>query len=159
MNAVAEAAPSGSTTGPNQYLTFLLGEEEYGVEILTVQEVKAFTALTPLPTVPPHVRGVMNLRGTIIPVIDLRKLFGTGTTECTPLTVTVVVTIGTKVVGLLADAVSDVVSIAADDIREPPDCGEDGGHRTITGIAHRGERLLFFLDLGRVLGHSEPRGN
>jgi purine-binding chemotaxis protein CheW len=150
------AGPGGPASDSDLYLTFLIGEEEYGFEILKVQEVKAFTAITPLPNVPAHIRGLMNLRGTIIPIIDLRRLFGKGKTQCNHLTVTIVVTVGSKVIGLLADAVSDVVQIHKDDIHPPPEVVSGGG-RALTGIAEAGGKMVFFLDVECILqSEDEP---
>src|SRR5215813_2794113 len=94
---VAEAA--GFAVASNQFLTFLLGDEQYGVEILKVQEIKGYSAITPIPNTPSYIKGVMNLRGTIVPVLDLRAKFGMTETEYTPFTVIIVVTVGTKVMG------------------------------------------------------------
>src|SRR5581483_10415500 len=99
-------APSQSVGG--QFLTFTLGGESYGVEILAVQEIKGGAAITPIPNAPRHVRGVMNLRGTIIPVVDLRTRLGMPAPEDDRVTVIVVVRVGARTQGLIVDAVSDV---------------------------------------------------
>lgn len=134
-----------------QYLTFRLGDEEYGVEILAVQEIKGGAAITPIPGTPPHVRGVMNLRGTILPVVDLRARLGGGAGGAGPFPVIVVVRIGERMVGLLVDAVSDVVELAAADIQPAPALGPQAGARIVSGIGQAGERLVVLLDAGEVL--------
>src|SRR6058998_2848247 len=101
--------PATAADGP-QYLTFRLGAEEYGVEILKVQEIRSYSAVTPVPNTPRAVRGVMNLRGQIIPVLDLRTKFGMPEAEYSRFAVVIVVVISGKVVGLLADGVSDVLT-------------------------------------------------
>src|SRR5438105_13877699 len=105
----------------NQYLTFALGDEEYGVEILKVQEIRGYAPITPIPNTPPHIKGVMNLRGAIIPVVDLRRKLAMPATECSPFTVIIVVTVGTRVMGVIVDAVSDVLDIPPMDIQPTPD--------------------------------------
>jgi purine-binding chemotaxis protein CheW len=142
-------------TDGSQYLTFALGEEEYGVEILKVQEIKGYTAITPIPNTPPHIRGVMNLRGTIVPVVDLRTKLGMQETEYSQFTVIIVVTVGTKVMGLIVDAVSDVLNIPKSDIQATPDFGASVDARFINGMAKAGEKLVVLLNIDRVLGGDE----
>lgn len=142
-------------TDGSQYLTFALGQEEYGVEILKVQEIKGYTAITPIPNTPPHIRGVMNLRGTIVPVVDLRSKLGMQETEYSQFTVIIVVTVGTKVMGLIVDAVSDVLNIPVSDIQATPDFGASVDARFINGMAKAGEKLVVLLNIDRVLGGDE----
>jgi purine-binding chemotaxis protein CheW len=142
--------PGGLSDGVGQYLTFTLGQEEYGIEILVVQEIRGYAAVTPVPNTPRHVRGVMNLRGTIIPVIDLRRLFGLAEVEYSRFNVIVVVTVGSKVMGVLVDAVSDVLTLPPENI-QPPDFGEAGGG-AVSGLAQAGDKVVLLLDIDRVLG-------
>ena len=102
-----DAAPVG--VGTDQFLTLMLGDQEYGLPILDVQEIRAFSRLTPLPNAPSFVRGVINLRGLIVPVIDLRARFGLEVVDYTRFTVFVLVRLGTKTSGLAVDAVADLV--------------------------------------------------
>jgi purine-binding chemotaxis protein CheW len=145
----------GFATDGSQYLTFTLGDEEYGVEILKVQEIKGYSTITPIPNTPPYVRGVMNLRGTIIPVVDLRSKFAMPETEYTRFTVIIVVTIGTKVVGLVVDAVSDVLNVPRGDIQPTPDFGSQVDTRFIEGMAKAGDKLIVLLNIDKVLGAEE----
>jgi purine-binding chemotaxis protein CheW len=135
----------------SQYLTFSLGQEEYGVEILKVQEIKGYSTITPIPNTPPHVKGVMNLRGTIIPVVDLRSKLGMPTAEYSPFTVIVVVKVGSKTMGLVVDAVSDVLNIPSRGLQPTPDFGAQVDAAFISGMAKAGEKLVVLLDLDRVL--------
>ena len=107
----------------SQYLTFTLGEEEYGLEILKVQEIKGYSPITPIPNTPPYIKGVMNLRGTVIPVVDLRSKLSMAAAEYNQFTVIIVVTVGAKVMGLIVDAVSDVLNIPKEHIQATPDFG------------------------------------
>lgn len=134
-----------------QYLTFLLGAEEYGVGILRVQEIKGHSAITPLPNVPPHLRGVINLRGTVVPIVDLRVRFGMPVAELTRFNVFVIVSLGRRVLGLLVDAVSDVLDIDEDRIQAPPDLGPTVDLSFVSGMARIDERLISLLDLDRLL--------
>ncbi len=138
-----------------QYLTFRLGDEEYGVEILKVQEIKGYSAITPIPNTPAYIKGVMNLRGTIVPVLDLRARFGMSATAYTPFTVIIVVTVGTTVMGLVVDAVSDVLDIPREHVQATPDFGSQVDARYVDGMARAGDKLVVLLDIDRVLGVGE----
>jgi purine-binding chemotaxis protein CheW len=144
-----------SADSADQFLTFIIGQEEYGIEILKVQEIRGFSPTTPIPNAPQYVRGVMNLRGTIIPVLDLRSRFGLERVEYNRFNVIIVVTIGTKVVGLLVDAVSDVLTIPRTEIQAPPDFGGSAETRIIKGLAQANDKVLMLLDIDHVLSSTE----
>jgi purine-binding chemotaxis protein CheW len=136
----------------SQFLTFTLQNEEYGIEILKVQEIKGFSKITPIPNAPPFVRGVMNLRGTVVPIIDLRARFLMTEKEYDQLTCIVVVNVGARVVGLVVDTVSDVLNIPNDSIADPPELASVGDSSCITGMGKLGERIVMLLDTGRLVG-------
>jgi purine-binding chemotaxis protein CheW len=139
----------------NQYLTFTLGAEEYGIEILKVQEIKGYSAITHIPNAPPHVKGVMNLRGTVIPVVDLRRKFSMEMVEFNKFSVIIVVMVGEKVAGLVVDAVSDVLDIDSASVRPAPDFGSRADTRFIRGVASMGEKLVVLLDVDRLVTEEE----
>jgi purine-binding chemotaxis protein CheW len=139
-----------------QYLTFQLAGEEYGVDILKVQEIRAIGPITPMPNTPPHVKGVMNLRGVIIPVLDLRSRFGMPAEAYGRFTVIIVVTVGVQVVGLVVDSVSDVLTIARESIEPAPGVAGSEAGACVAGLAHHGDRLVIMLDLTAILGSPEP---
>ena len=139
-------------TDDNQYLTFTLGQEEYGVEILKVQEIKGYSAITPIPNTPAYVKGVMNLRGAIIPIVDLRAKLAMSEAAYNQFTVVIVVRVGAKTVGVVVDAVSDVLNVPTDDIQATPDFGAQVDARFISGLAKAGEKLVILLDIDKVLG-------
>ncbi len=139
-------------TDGSQYLTFTLGAEEYGVEILKVQEIKGYSAITPIPNTPTYVKGVMNLRGAIIPIVDLRAKLAMSEAAYNQFTVIIVVRVGAKTVGVVVDAVSDVLNIPTKDIQPTPDFGAQVDARFISGLAKAGERLVVLLDIDKVLG-------
>ncbi len=149
------ADPSGTAAGTSQFLTFTLGDEQYGVEILKVQEIKGYSAVTPIPNTPAHIKGVMNLRGIVVPVVDLRAKFSMPSAEYNKFTVIIVVTIREKVMGLVVDAVSDVLDIPPSEIRMAPDLGVRVDTRFISGMASIGETLTVLLDIERLLSDGE----
>lgn len=104
-----------------QYVTFTVGDEEYGIDILAVREIRGWTPESRLPNLPDYVRGVINLRGIIIPIFDLRARFGGGATQVTRRHVVVVMQVGERTRGILVDAISDILAIAHDQIKPPPD--------------------------------------
>lgn len=142
----------GFTTDGSQYLTFTLGQEEYGVEILKVQEIKGYSAITPIPNTPAYVKGVMNLRGAVIPIVDLRAKLAMSEAAYNQFTVIIVVRVGAKTVGVVVDAVSDVLNIPTKDIQATPDFGAQVDARFISGLAKAGDKLVVLLDIDKVLG-------
>ncbi len=140
-----------------QYLTFNLADEYYGVDILKVQEIKGYTTVTRIPNTPDYLKGVLNLRGTIVPIVDLRMKFGMGITEPTSFTVVVVVNVRNRVMGFLVDAVSDVLDLNAKDIQPPPELGSAVDIKFVAGIGNANDRLVTLLDIDRVLTEDEVK--
>ncbi len=138
-----------------QFLTFLLEDQEYGLEIFKIREIRGYAPITPIPNVPAHVRGVMNLRGTVLPVIDLRMKFHLPAVEYNKFTVIVIATVGEKTVGLLVDAVSDVLTVANGAMRDAPDFGAAVDTRFINGVFQSREHLTVALNLEELLSESE----
>jgi len=151
--ATAEPSVQAVTdrTDTQQYLTFVVADEQYGVDILRVQEIKGYTAVTRIPTMPDYLKGILNLRGVIVPIIDLRLKFRMEPTEPTPFTVIVVVTVGERVIGMIVDAVSDVLELPAKEIQPPPELGGHVDISFVLGIGSANDRLVTLLDLDRVL--------
>lgn len=150
--------PSESATGGSQFLTFNLGEELYGVDILRVQEIKGYTAVTKIPNTPSYIKGVLNLRGTIVPIVELRTKFGMPTIEYTMFTVIIVVVVNEKVMGLVVDAVSDVLDIDKTDVQAPPNFGARINVSFMKGIGKSGDKLVTLLDIDRMLSGEEFQG-
>ncbi len=140
-----------------QFLTFNLAEEFYGVDILKVQEIKGYTNVTKIPNTPDYLKGVLNLRGTIVPIVDLRLKFGMGVTEPTSFTVVVVVNVRNRVMGFLVDAVSDVLDLNAKDIQPPPQLGNTVDITFVAGIGNSNDHLVTLLDIDRVLTDDEVK--
>lgn len=135
----------------NQYLTFQLQEEEYGLDILKVQEIKNYSRITPIPNTPAYIKGAMNLRGTVVPIVDLRQRFGMSVAEYNQYTVIIVVNIGSRVVGLIVDAVNDVLNISPDDMEGAPNLGADVDTSFISGLAKQKDRLITLLNIDSLV--------
>lgn len=148
-----------STDNTDQFLTFSLSGEEYGVDILDVQEVKVWTSVTQLPNTPPYVKGVLNLRGTVVPVIDLRICFGIESIEYNDTTVIVVLKLKIgeqdRIVGLVVDAVSDVLDIDKANIRSTSEFDLTQNTESITGVATLENKMVILLDPSRLIGEGE----
>lgn len=134
-----------------QLVTFALGSEEYGVDIMRVQEIIRFQNVTRVPQMPAFIEGVINLRGNVIPVIDLRKRFELGNTEHTAQTRIVVINVEHKTMGIVVDAVSEVLRLAEEQIEPPPPVVAGIGHEYLLGVGKVHGRLLILLDLDQIL--------
>jgi len=147
------------TVRAGKYLTFKLAAEEYGLEILKVQEIIGMLKVTHVPRLPEHVRGVVNLRGKIIPVIDLRLKFGLPAKEDSARTCIVVVQVnrqGTRlIIGVLVDDVSEVLNVAANQIEPPPAFDAAVDTEFLLGMGKVGQKVVMLLDIDRVLGRDE----
>jgi purine-binding chemotaxis protein CheW len=142
-------------TAGGEYLTFRLGVEEYGIDILKVQEIRSYEAPTRIANSPPFLKGVVNLRGVIVPIIDLRLKLGCELAELNALTVVIVLNIQGRVVGAVVDSVSDVMQLPANTIQPAPDMSAVVDIRFIQGIANVGERMLILMDIERLLSSGE----
>ncbi len=145
-----------------QFLTFTLAEEEYGVDILRVQEVKGWAPVTKIPRSPDYVQGVLNLRGTIVPVVDLRMRFHLDRIDYTRRTVIVVINIeidaGRRVIGVVADGVSDVINVPVENVKDAPDFGTKVHTDFISGLATIDENMVMLLDIDKLLTAAEIKG-
>ena len=135
-----------------QFITFTLGDAEFGIDIMLVREIKGWTHTTVLPKAPSYMRGVINLRGVIVPILDLRARFGMGLTEPTPAHVVIMVTAAQRITGLLVDAVSDIISVAPDMVRPVPDVGTSVGETFLDGLAALGDRMVTLVSLDGLIG-------
>ena len=138
-----------------EYLTFTLGPEEYAIDILKVQEIRGYEKPTAIANAPNFIKGVINLRGTIVPVVDLRIKFQVGKAEYTPFTVVIILNLANRVVGIVVDGVSDVTSLRPDQIRPAPEFAATVDTRYIQGLATLEERMLIVVDITRLMLSSE----
>lgn len=147
----------------DQFLSFFLEGEEYGVDILRVQEIKCWDNATMIPNAPSYVKGVINLRGTIVPVVDLRLRFGLEPVEYTPTTVVIVLKVESadkeRTVGFIVDAVSEVYSIENDSLQAPPDMGEAIDKSFVRGLACINEKMVVMLDIDRLAPDQDKADN
>lgn len=134
-----------------QVVCFTLGEQTYGIGIEAVREIRAWSPATSLPSAPDFVRGVIDLRGTIVPILDLKARFSQGRTEPTKSHVVIVTQIGEQVVGVLVDSVSDIVKVAAADIRDVPAIGGGKAAETLDGLVSVNERMIALISAERIL--------
>ncbi|MFZ5709516.1 MAG: chemotaxis protein CheW [Pseudomonadota bacterium] len=138
-----------------ELLSFRLGEQEYSVDIMSVREIRGWTRATPLPHAPSHIRGVINLRGNVLPVVDLSTRLGMAPVEGDPRNVIIVVHLGNQVAGLLVDAVSDIIALPRSDLQAPPALGADGANSCIEAITIVEGRMIRVLNLGGVFPSGE----
>ncbi len=148
-------APAALAMHGGEYLTFRLGQEEYGIDILKVQEIRSYEAPTRIANAPSFLKGVVNLRGVIVPIIDLRVKLGCDTAELNALTVVIVLNMRGKVVGAVVDAVADVTQLDGGQIQPAPEMSAAVDMRFIQGIANVGERMLILMDIESILSSSE----
>jgi purine-binding chemotaxis protein CheW len=134
-----------------KYLTFFLSSEEYGVEILKVQEIIGRMPITPVPLTSKYIRGVINLRGKIHPIMDLNVKFGMNQTEITDETCMIVIKTASLMMGILVDKVSEVVNVASDDIEDTPSFGSDVDTEYLLGVGKTGGRIRLLLDIEKVI--------
>jgi purine-binding chemotaxis protein CheW len=134
-----------------QYLSFRLAAEHYGIDIMKVQEIRSYEAPTRMPNTPGFFRGVVDLRGVIVPILDLRVRFGCPTAAFTTSTVVIVLDLGARVVGVVVDAVSDVVTLSEDMVRPAPDMASIVDAGCISGLAQAGQEMLILLDVDAML--------
>ena len=138
-----------------EYLTFTLGPEEYAIDILKVQEIRGYEAPTTIANAPDFLKGVINLRGTIVPIVDMRIKFNVGKVEYTPFTVVIILNIAGRVVGMVVDSVSDVTMLRPDQIRPAPEFASTVDTKYINGLGTLGERMLIVVDIEKLMISSE----
>lgn len=148
-----QSTDHSATTGSDdvrQFISFTIGTEEYGVDIMAIREIKGWTATTELPNTPDYMRGVINLRGAIIPIFDLRARFSEGLTETTARHVIIVVAVRQKVLGILVDAVADIITVSTADIQPVPEIEQKADSALLAGLVTVDGRMVALLDLDRL---------
>lgn len=156
MTAVADSiSMERAAQDEQQYLTFIMAGEEYGVDILAVQEIRGWEQSTVIPNAPDYIKGVINLRGTIVPIMDLRARFGLARVEYSPVTVVIILKVdgqhGERVMGIVVDAVSDVYTIAEGTTRRAPELSEDNNSVFIKGLVNVNDKMVILLDVASLL--------
>jgi purine-binding chemotaxis protein CheW len=141
--------------GVLEALAFKLGNEEYGIKILKVQEIRGYESVTRIASAPEHVKGVVNLRGTIVPIVDMRIKFKLGEPTYNQFTVVIILNIQDRVVGMVVDSVSDVISLTADQIKPAPDMGGALNTDYLVGLGTVDERMIILVDIDRLMSSEE----
>ena len=142
---------SASAAPQTQFISFAIGDDQYGVDIMAVREIKGWSDITHLPKQPEYVRGVLNLRGAMVPIVDLRCRFGQGLTETTPLHIVIIVQIGGRQVGLIGDRVLDIVSVDANQIQSVPRTAQGAGSDFLSGLVTNDNTMIALIDLPSLL--------
>lgn len=161
--STAQALDNDSATLPaastGQYLTFIVANEEYGVDILRVQEIKGWDKVTALPNTPEYIKGVINLRGTIVPIIDLRQRFGLEQVSYGPTTVVIMLNVasarGNRIVGIVVDAVSEVYNVPAADLKPAPEMGQGIRSDVVRGLATVESKMIILLDIDALMSDAD----
>ncbi|MGB1091572.1 MAG: chemotaxis protein CheW [Oceanobacter sp.] len=159
MTATEATTLDATAQDEQQYLTFIMAEEEYGVDILAVQEIRGWEESTLIPNAPDYLKGVINLRGTIVPIMDLRLRFGLPKVEYSPVTVVIILKMddssSSRVMGIVVDAVSDVYTISSGNTRKAPELSEDENSEFIRGLVNVNEKMVILLDVASLLRLSD----
>lgn len=156
--ATSDATPRNidrAAAPPIQFVSFAIGNEQYGVDIMAVREIKGWSEITRLPNQPDYVCGVLNLRGVIVPIVDLRCRFGQGRTETTPLNIVIIVQIADRPVGLIGDRVLDIISVEASEIRPLPRTAQGTATTFLSGLVTHDDAMVALIDLAHIV---EPLG-
>jgi purine-binding chemotaxis protein CheW len=152
---MSDKKPDNGSTAAGEYLSFTLGDEHYGVDILKVQEIRGYDSVTRVPDAPEYIKGVINLRGTIVPVIDLRLKLRLKDARYDAFTVMIVLNVEDRVVGIVVDSVSDVIPLGPEQIRPKPEFGAAVDTRFISGIGTVDDRMLILLDIETLLDSAD----
>lgn len=152
MEAVAAA---GSQSESHEFLAFRLGKEEYGIDILKVQEIRGYENVTRIANAPEFIKGVVNLRGIIVPIVDMRIRFNLGTPTYDQFTVVIILNLGGRVVGMVVDSVSDVTQLTKEQIKPAPEMGTALNTDYLLGLGTVDERMLILLDIGKLMASDD----
>ncbi|MBP6365916.1 MAG: chemotaxis protein CheW [Nitrosomonas sp.] len=150
-----EASGSVVNYMANEFLTFRLGKEEYGIEILKVQEIRGYDSVTQIANAPDFIKGVVNLRGIIVPIIDMRIKFRLGNTNYDQFTVVIILNVSGRVMGIVVDGVSDVISIGANQMRPTPGFGSVIDTEYIMGLGTVDQRMLILIDIEKLMSSND----
>lgn len=157
MNQATQTSPSTSpgTQKSSEFLTFTLGPEEYGIDILRVQEIRGYDSVTTIANSPEFIKGVINLRGSIVPIVDLRIKFRLGMPSYDQFTVVIILNIAQRVLGIVVDGVSDVIALAAEQVRPAPEFGVAMETQYITGLGTVDDRMIILVDIAQLMTSQE----
>ena len=155
MEKLGAISSEASMETQREFLTFTLGPEEYGLEILKVQEIRSYDTVTTIPNAPDFLKGVINLRGVIVPIIDMRMRFKLSEIKYNEFTVVIILNIATRVMGIVVDGVSDVISLSETEIKPAPEFGSIFSAEYILGLGTVEQRMLILVDIERLMTQQE----
>lgn len=150
MSAIEKVSESVAV-GAREYLTFRLGREEYGIDILKVQEIRGYEPPTRIANAPSFIKGVVNLRGTIVPIVDMRLKFNCASAEYDTFTVVIILNLRQRIVGIVVDSVSDVMELAPENLRGAPEVDSVIDSDSVIGLGSLGDRMLILLDIEKLM--------
>jgi purine-binding chemotaxis protein CheW len=150
-----ESSPTGVAMEAMEFLAFRLGQEEYGIKILKVQEIRGYDAVTRIANAPDFIKGVINLRGIIVPVVDMRIKFNLGEPTYDQFTVVIILNVAGRVLGMVVDSVSDVISLSGEQIKAAPEMGSAVDVDYLIGMGALDERMLILVDIDRLMSSAE----
>ena len=148
-------APIAQAAKALEFLAFTLGEEEYGIDIQKVQELRGYDTVTRIANAPEHIKGVVNLRGIIVPIIDMRIKFNLGTPTYDQFTVVIILNMASRVMGMVVDSVSDVITLSPEQVKPAPEMGSVLDTDYLIGLGTLDERMLILIDIDRLMSSSE----
>lgn len=146
---------SSEKDAADEFLAFTLGGEEYGINILRVQEIRGYEPVTRIANAPDFIKGVVNLRGTIVPIVDMRIKLGLGSPTYDPLTVVIILNIAGRVVGMVVDSVSDVTTLSAEQLKPAPEINTSFDNDFLIGLGTLGDRMLILVDIDKLMSSTE----
>lgn len=155
MGAADKVSSLAATGVAREYLTFRLDQEEYGIDILKVQEIRGYESPTRVANAPGFIKGVVNLRGTIVPIVDMRLKFNCSKAEYNTFTVVIILNLRSRIVGIVVDSVSDVMELPPESFRSAPDVDSVIDSGSVLGLGSVGERMLILLDIERLMAASD----
>ncbi|MBK1722868.1 chemotaxis protein CheW [Thiocystis violacea] len=155
MNVLSQEGASTMSDDSREYLTFTLGDEEYGIDILKVQEIRGYDAVTKIANSPAFIKGVINMRGVIVPIIDMRLKFNLGQVEYNQFTVVIILNIAGRVIGMVVDGVSDVIALGRDKISSAPEFGAVMDTDYIDGLTTLEDRMIIMVDIEKLMTSAE----
>ncbi|WP_085314245.1 chemotaxis protein CheW [Derxia lacustris] len=155
MGAIEKFSADSQVNDIHEFLTFRLGQEEYGIDILKVQEIRGYEQPTRIANAPDFIKGVINLRGTIVPIVDMRLKFNVGEANYDAFTVVIILNIANRVVGIVVDSVSDVLTLEQNQIRPTPEFSGALDVSYVMGLGSIGERMLILVDIERLMTSAE----
>jgi purine-binding chemotaxis protein CheW len=150
-----QTSMNASEEGAAEFLAFTLGGEEYGINILRVQEIRGYEPVTRIANAPGFIKGVVNLRGTIVPIVDMRIKLGLGAATYDQLTVVIILNIAGRVVGMVVDSVSDVTTLSAEQVKPAPEISTSFDGDFLIGLGTLGDRMLILVDIDKLMSSSE----